>query len=75
MRERKRLICQARLGKVAPHVLAKIVVHNEDWAKTEEGIIDLTQRRPLRLKGSGKYRQWIPPALQRVCWGLRPRPR
>ena len=75
MRERKGLIGQARPGKVAPHVLANIAAANADWAKTEENLIDLTQRKPPRLKGRGKYRQWIPAALQRACWGLRPRPR
>lgn len=46
--------------------------HNEEHAKTAEDIIDLAQRRPLRVKGRGSYKRWIAPAIQRACWGLRP---
>ena len=73
LRHRKQLIGQVRIGRIAPHVLDRIAVHNADYANTASDVIDLSQRRPLKVKGPGKYRVWIPAAVQRCSWGFRPR--
>ena len=59
--------------------------YNEDHAKTKEDAIQLHSSegsiaesgRGTRKKGSGtgSWKQWLPAALLRVCWGKRPRER
>ena len=77
MRERKAAIHFAKQGVVAEHIRQKINVYNEDVAKTLEDVINLDEKRVHRSKGDGpgSYKRWIAPAIQRVCWGLRPRQR
>jgi hypothetical protein len=75
LRGRKELWRKARAGHVAPHVLRQLQIHNEDFAKTAENLIDITEMRPQKTQGHGSWKRWIVPALQRACWGLRPRPR
>jgi hypothetical protein len=48
---------------------------NADYAVRTDGHIDVTETRPQRVKGTGRYRHWLPSAILRCCWGLRPRPR
>lgn len=77
------LLCMARKCKalkakrqpVPAHVLQRIRVHNEDMAKTREDLIDLSEKKPAKYRGTGAYKHWVPAAIQRVCWGLRPRKR
>ena len=46
-------------------------------ANTEEELINLDERKRSIQQGRGAYKRWLPAALLRVCWGLRPerRPR
>eukprot|EP00969_Alexandrium_andersonii_P300980 13306611-Alexandrium_andersonii.AAC.1 len=73
MRSRKAVLRLERQGKLAPHVQSLVRVYNEDVAKTFSDVIDPMQRKPVQVKGPGLYRRWLPSALQRACWGLRPR--
>ena len=67
-------LARAKRGlQVADHVLQRIEVHNQDMAKTREDIIDVTEKVPVKHRGKGSYRHWVPSALLRVCWGLKPR--
>ena len=69
-------LARAKRGlQVADHVLQRIEVHNQDMAKTREDIIDVTEKVPVKHRGKGSYRHWVPSALLRVCWGLKPRQR
>ena len=58
---------------VAQHVLERICRHNEQHAVRSDDVIDIAERKPTKVKGKGAYQRWLPQALQRVCWGLRPR--
>ena len=51
--------------------------YNGRHAKTEEELINLDERKRPIQQGRGAYKRWLPAALLRVCWGLRPerRPR
>jgi hypothetical protein len=66
----------ARAVVIAPHVQARIERANEQYAVRGHDVIDPSEKKPAKVKGRGKYRHWVPPAVLRVCWGLRPpRPR
>ena len=60
---------------VAPHVVEHIQECNRDHAVRPQDLIDLSQRAPLKVRGKGTYRTWLPEAMQRAAWGLRPRHR
>ena len=60
-----------RAPKVAPHVAQRIEKHNRSFAKTLEDHIDLQEKRPVKIKGRGAYKRWLPSALLRACWGPR----
>ena len=75
MRERKKSRGLQRGGNVAAHTQSLIDISNEDLAKSEEQVISINARRPVKIRGRGAYKCWLPEALQRACWGLRPRPR
>jgi hypothetical protein len=66
---------KTRASPVAEHVLRQVQIHNEDFAKTAENLIDIAETRPKATHGHGSWKRWVAPALQRACWGLRPRPR
>ena len=61
--------------QVASHVQEQIEKMNADYAVRTDDHIDVTETRPQRVKGTGRYRHWLPSAILRCCWGLRPRPR
>ena len=69
MRAVKRARGRADAVQVAHHVAAKIAKHNSAHAIRREDIIDVHERRPRRLRGSGKWRAWLPSAILRACWG------
>ena len=75
MRISKKSRVLSHTGPVAQHTMQTIDRCNADWAKTAEDVIDLSLRKPLRITGKGAYKRWLPSAIQRACWGLRPRPR
>jgi hypothetical protein len=54
-------------------VLERILRHNEQHAVRSDDVIDVEERKPTKVKGKGAFKQWLPQALQRVCWGARPR--
>ena len=69
--------------KMTRHVQRIVERYNADFAKTENDILNLEllsgcqperpvgrPRRGPRRK-SGSYKQWIPSALAKVCWGYR----
>jgi hypothetical protein len=56
MRKHKKLLGQARLGQIAPHVLEQVRAFNDNYAQTAVDIIDLAERRPVRVAGKGVLR-------------------
>ena len=59
---------------IAEHVQTRIQYANEEWAVRHADHVDVTEKRPVKVRGAGNYRNWLPPAILRVCWGFRPRP-
>lgn len=57
---------------IAEHVKQKIESMNANHAVVQNDVICVEEKRPVRVRGSGLYRRWLPQALQRVCWGRRP---
>lgn len=74
-RRGKALASIARRPMLAPHVRQLIRVYNEDNARTREDVLDVFQTKLVRVRGSGKYKCWLPTACQRACWGQPARPR
>ncbi len=64
---------KAKGPRLAEHVLARLEKYRRDYAVRHDELINLDERRPVSVKGAGKYRRWLPEALLRVCWGLRPK--
>jgi hypothetical protein len=60
---------------VAPHIEERIQRFHEDYAIRADDRIQLDETRPVKLKGTGRWRQWLPAAVLRASWGLRPRRR
>ena len=58
--------------KLAKHVQDQIKTHNVEHAKSKRDLIIPEERKPRTIPGKGVYKQWLPEALQRACWGLRP---
>lgn len=73
MRTVKRALKRRRTGQVAPHVLHHIRMHNAVHAVRTSDFIDVNEKKPKRVKGKGKYKCWLRPAILRVCWGKRPK--
>ena len=46
--------------------------YNGRHAKTAEELINLDERKRPVQKGTGNYKQWLPAALLRICWGIKP---
>ena len=61
----------SRLGQVAPHVEASIERRSQDFAKTPEDLILVTEKKPRVIRGRGAYKKRLQTALQRVCWGVK----
>lgn len=66
---------KSRPSPIAPHVQERINRFHADYAVREEDRIVVEERRPAKQKGRGNYRHWLPDAILRCCWGLRPRAR
>ena len=60
---------------VAKHVLERIDRMNADYAVRAEDSIDVGAACPQRTSGRGAWKRWLPQAILRACWGLRPRRR
>jgi hypothetical protein len=60
---------------VAPHILDRIERFHQDYAVRSDDRIELAETSPAKSPGTGKWRQWLPAAILRCCWGLRPRRR
>jgi hypothetical protein len=72
MRGVKKALNTSAVVKVAPHVERRIEYHNMNLAIRASDIIDVSEKKEPIVRGKGKYRHWLPAALQRVCWGLKP---
>lgn len=65
----------AAFPQVASHVQERVKRMNADYAVRAEDHIDFSEKRPKRIPGRGRWRHWLPAAILRCCWGLRPQPR
>ena len=72
---RKAKLAARRKAQVNDRIAGLIKRYNEHFAKTAEEVIDLDQQKLPAAKGRGAYKQWLPSALLRVCWGSKPRRR
>ena len=54
--------------KVAPHTAKQLQKINNN-AKTPNHLVDLNSKRPVKVKGRGQWRKWLPGPIQRVCFG------
>ena len=61
--------------QVASHAQERIEKMSADYAVRAEDHIDVTETRPQRMVGTGSWKHWLPSAILRICWGLRPQPR
>ncbi len=75
MRLRKACKAEGRPKGIAPHVAERIRRHNADLAIRAEDVIDVCEKKPARVYGTGARKLWRPGAILRVCWGIRPRNR
>ena len=58
--------------KVANHVMAKVHKYNTRCAVRVSDVIDIEEKKKTKIRGKGKSHLWLPTAVQRVCWGVRP---
>ena len=56
--------------RLAPHVSKKIRAHNQIACRAKY-IIDISEKRAKRIKGTGRYRQLTGVAVLRLCFGVR----
>ena len=54
-------------------VQARVDRHNEHDAIRSNDLINVNEKTRVRERGRGAYRNWLPSAIQRVCWGFRRR--
>ena len=66
MRDKKR----TQIPKVAPHVLKRIDKHNR-LASRGADIIDVSEKKVKKIKGSGAYQRLTSSAALRICFGVR----
>jgi hypothetical protein len=69
-----------RLGKLAvcpppPEDPVSMLTSWQDFAVRQEDTIDPSEKKPQKVKGRGSYKRWLPAAILRACWGLKPRTR
>jgi len=60
-------------GKVGRHAMQTMQDSNAMFAKTPKELIphdNLSQKKPPKIRGSGRYRCWLPSAILRACFGL-----
>ena len=67
---RMRLSQRLKIPKVAPHVLKRIDKHNR-LASRGTDIIDISEKKAKKIKGSGAYKRLTSSAVLRVCFGVK----
>eukprot|EP00972_Heterocapsa_arctica_P090693 13381751-Heterocapsa_arctica.AAC.1 len=56
---------KAHAVRIVPHVQARIDRANEQYAIRRHDVINPSERKPVKVKGKGKHRHWVPPAVLR----------
>ena len=59
----------------APRILERIERFHADYAVRSDDLINLAEASPAKSPGPGTWRRWLPAAILRCAWGLRPRRR
>ena len=50
----------------------KIAKYHMDYAVRNDDIISIKEKKQTKCRGTGAYKAWLPEAILRCCWGLRP---
>ena len=66
---------QMATASLAEHVADRINRFHDDYAIRAGDTIAVEERALQKVAGRGGYQRWLPAAVLRCCWGLRPRPR
>ena len=61
-------LARQRLSAVPLHVLQQIDSHNERFVVRRADRI-VVSRAPVKVRGKGQWRKWMPRAILRVCFG------
>ena len=73
MRKIKAAHAKSRPRAVAAHVRDRIQRFNTGHAVREDDLANVDEKKEAKIKGRGAYQRWLPDAIQRSCWGGRPR--